>query len=144
MAMEVVRGQSWDRPHLAPGPLDRVFFEAAARGELLYQRCPGCGHRQFYPRALCTRCGGDTAWATASGRGVVHTFTIVRQNGQPPFKDKLPYAVAMVELEEGVRMMGNLTGCPVGGVRIGMRVEAYAIECEKGMAVPFWRPAPSP
>jgi uncharacterized OB-fold protein len=143
MAMEVVYGRSWDRPQLAPGPLDRVFFEAAARGELLYQRCPGCGHGQFHPRALCTRCGGDTAWAAASGRGVVHTFTIVRQNGQPPFKDQLPYAVAMIELEEGVRMMGNLTGCSVETVRIGMPVEAYAVACEEGMAVPFWRPAPS-
>jgi len=138
--MEVVRGRSWDRAQLAPGTLDRVFFEAAKRGELLYQRCPSCGHRQFYPRALCTACGGEPAWATAAGRGVVHTFTIVRQNGQPPFKDELPYAVAMIELEEGVRMMGNVTGCPVESVRIGMPVEAYAVECDESMAVPFWRP----
>ena len=143
MAMEVVRGGRWDRPQLAPGALDRVFFEAAARGELLYQCCPACGHRQFYPRALCTACGGDSAWATASGRGVVHTFTIVRQNGQPPFQAELPYAVAMIELDEGVRMMGTLTGCPLEAVRIGMPVEAYAVECEAGMAVPFWRPAPA-
>jgi uncharacterized OB-fold protein len=141
MAMEVVSGRAWDRAGLAPSALDRTFFEAAARGELLYQRCPGCDHRQFYPRLLCSACGGDTAWATASGRGVVHTFTIVRQNGMPPFKDELPYAVAMVELEEGVRMLGNVTGCPVESVQIGMRVEAYAVECGDGLAVPFWRPA---
>ena len=140
MAMEVVRGRTWERPELAPGALDRAFFEAAARGELLYQRCAACDHRQFYPRLLCTACGGDIDWATASGRGVVHTFTIVRQHGQPPFKGELPYAVAMVELEEGVRMLGTVTGCPVERVRIGMPVEAYAIECGDGMAVPFWRP----
>jgi len=139
--MEVVRGGRWDRAELGPGALDRVFFEAAARGELLYQRCAACGHRQFYPRQLCVACGGDPAWATASGRGVVHTFTIVRQHGQAPFKDQLPYAVAMVELEEGVRMMGNVTGCPVERVRIGMPVEAYAVECGAGLAVPFWRPS---
>ena len=141
MAMEVVRGRTWERPQLAPGALDRVFFEAAARGDLLYQRCPACDHRQFYPRLLCIACGGDTSWATASGRGVVHTFTIVRQHGQAPFKGELPYAVAMVELEEGVRMMGTVTGCPVESVRIGMPVESYAVECGDGMAVPFWRPA---
>jgi len=139
--MEVVRGGTWARAALAPGALDRVFFEAAARGELLYQRCPACGHRQFYPRLLCTACGGDAGWATASGRGVVHTFTIVRQNAQPPFQAALPYAVAMIELDEGVRMMGNVTGCPVEHVRIGMRVEAYAVECGDRLAVPFWRPA---
>ena len=99
--MEVVRGRTWERPQLAPGALDRVFFEAAARGELLYQRCPACDHRQ----------------------------------------GELPYAVAMVELEEGVRMMGTVTGCPVESVRIGMPVESYAVECGDGMAVPFWRPA---
>jgi len=140
MAMEVVRGREWKRVQIAPGALDRAFFEAAARGELLYQRCPACGHGQFYPRLLCTACGADTAWVKASGRGVVHTFTIVRQNGQAPFKDELPYAVAMVELDEGVRMMGNVTGCPVESVRVGMAVEAYAVECGDGLAVPFWRP----
>jgi len=139
--MEVVRGQKWERAKLAPAALDRHFFESAARGALLFQRCPACGHKQFYPRLLCTACGGEPVWETASGRGVVHTFTIVRQNAQPPFKNELPYAVAMVELEEGVRMMGNVTGCPVEQVKIGLRVEAYAVESEPGLAVTFWRPA---
>ena len=137
-----MRGQKWDRPQLGPSDLDREFFEAAAQGSLLVQRCNACGHRQFYPRQLCTACAGEVAWETASGRGLVHTFTIVRQNGMPPFKDLLPYAVAMIELDEGVRMMGNVTGCPVEQVKIGLRVEAYAVECEPGLAVPFWRPAP--
>lgn len=137
--MEVVRGQTWERAKLAPGDLDRAFFEAAARGELLYQRCPRCDHRQFYPRLLCIACGGEVGWAQASGRGVVHTFTIVRQNGQKPFKHELPYAVAIVELAEGVRMLGTVTGVPVERVRIGLPVEAYAVECGDGLAVPFWR-----
>jgi uncharacterized OB-fold protein len=139
--MEVIRGQEWDRSGLAPAALDREFFVAAARGELLYQRCPACGHRQFYPRLLCTACAGTPEWAQASGRGTVHTFTIIRQNGAKPFKDLLPYAVAMIELEEGVRMMGNVTGVPVEQVKIGLRVEAYAVECGDGMAVPFGRAA---
>ena len=86
-------------------------------------------------------CGGGVDWATASGRGVVHTFTVVRQTGEAPFRDQLPYVVAVIELDEGVRMMGNVTGCPVEGVRIGLPVEAYAVECGDGLAVPFWRPA---
>jgi hypothetical protein len=138
--MEVVRGQKWERAGLAPSALDRHFFESAAQGALVVQRCSACGHRQFYPRLLCTACGGEPAWETTSGRGTVHTFTIVRQNAMPPFKDLLPYAVAMVELDEGVRMMGNITGCPVEEVKIGLRVEAYAIDCGDGLAVPFWRP----
>jgi uncharacterized OB-fold protein len=141
--MEVIRGEKWDRAQLAPGELDRQFFAAAARGELWIQRCEACGHRQFYPRQLCTACGGAVGWEAASGRGTVHTFTIVRQNAAPPFKGLLPYAVAMVELDEGVRMMGNVTGIPALQVKIGLRVEAYAVECGDGLAVPFWRAATS-
>jgi uncharacterized OB-fold protein len=137
--MEVVRGQEWTRPKPAPDAFERPFFEAAARGELLYQRCPACGPVQFYPRAVCTACGADPEWAQASGRGEVHTYTIVRQNGMPPFADELPYVVAIVELPEGVRMMGNLTGCAVEEVGVGTKVEAYAVEFEPGLALPFWR-----
>lgn len=138
--MEVVRGAEWQRPLPAPDRTQRPFYEAAARGELRYQRCPACDHAQFYPRAACTACGGDPEWAIASGRGTVHTFTVVRQNFMAPFADELPYVVAMVELEEGVRMMTNVTDCAPEEVRIGLVVEAYAVECEDGLAVPFWRP----
>ena len=138
--MEVIRGEKWKRAIPSPDALERPFFEAAARGELLYQRCPKCGHVQFYPRAVCTACGADPEWARASGRGTVHTYTVVRQNGMPPFKDELPYVVAMVELPEGVRMMGNVTGCPADEVGVGTQLEAYAVEFEPGLALPFWRP----
>jgi len=138
--MEVIRGTEWERSIPDPDRSQRRFFEAAARGELVYQRCPACDHAQFYPRAVCTACGADPEWATASGRGSVHTFTIVRQNFMKPFADELPYVVAMIELEEGVRMMTNVTGCAPEDVHIGLAVEAYAVECEEGIAVPFWRP----
>jgi hypothetical protein len=139
--VEVIRAQEWTRPKPEPDAFERPFFEAAARGELLYQRCPKCRHAQFYPRAVCTSCGADPEWATASGRGAVHTYTVVRQNGMPPFKDELPYVVAMVELPEGVRMMGNVTGCDADEVSVGAKLEAYAVEFAPGLALPFWRPA---
>ena len=65
----------------------------------------------------------------------------MRQNYAKGFKDELPYAVAMVELEEGVKMLGRLTDCAVEDVRVGMKLEAYALEVEEGFALPFWRPA---
>ena len=138
--MEVIRGQEWTRPRPTPDAFERPFFEAAARGELLYQRSPKCGHAQFYPRAVCTACGADPEWATASGRGAIHTYTVVRQNAMPPFAGELPYVVAMVELPEGVRMMGNVTGVAVDEVGVGQALEAYAVEFEPGLALPFWRP----
>ncbi len=138
--MEVLRGREWAKPLPDADPVSAPFWKAAAEGRLLFQQCPACGHRQFYPRALCTACGADPEWAEASGRGEVHTFTIVRQYGGAPFRDELPYVVAVVELEEGVRMLGNVTGCPVDEVRVGMPVEAYAVAAAEDVGVPYWRP----
>jgi uncharacterized OB-fold protein len=132
---------SWERPLPAPDPVSQRFWAAAAEGELLVQQCPACGHRQFYPRALCTRCAAEPEWLRASGRGTVHTFTVVRQNGARPFRDELPYVVAMVELDEGVRMMGNVVDCDPGDVHIGMEVEVTFVPADEGIGVPFWRPA---
>ena len=70
----------------------------------------------------------------------VHTFTVARQNWAEPFRELAPYVVAIVELDEGPRMMTNITGCAPDDVRIGMRVEAYTIAVDGGLGVPFWRP----
>jgi uncharacterized OB-fold protein len=138
--MEVKSDTPYERPEPDPDGTARPFWEAAGRGELLIQRCPSCGHRQFYPRPACTACGADPEWEQASGRGTVHTFAVIRQFGGKPFRDELPYVVAMIELDEGVRMMGNVTDCAVDEVEIGMAVEAYAVKTEEGLGVPLWRP----
>ena len=117
------------------------FWAAAADGKVLIQECPKCGHRQFYPRAMCTACAATPEWREALGKGTVHTFTVIRQNWANPFKDELPYVVAMIELDEGVKMMTNLTDCDVDDVHIGMAVEAYAEKVEDGLGVLFWRPS---
>jgi uncharacterized protein len=142
--MEVV--SDWDNPAFAGRPVPEPngvaaeYFAAIERGELRYQECPACGARQFYPRALCAGCGAEPRWAVSCGRGLIHTFTVVRQNLSPPFSSLVPYVLAIVELEEGPRMMGNVTGCAVDDVRIGMAVEAYAVRVRDGLGVPFWRP----
>ena len=141
MTLEVRSTGEWKKPIPARDPVSRTFWEAAAEGRLLVQHCPSCGARQFYPRALCTTCGGDPEWEEVSGRGTVHTFTVIRQQGARPFRDELPYVVAMIALAEGPRMMGNVTGCPVEEVTVGMAVQAYIASAEPGTGVPFWEPA---
>jgi len=137
----------WTDPAFAGRPIPKPdaegaeFFAGIDRGVLLYQECPACGHRQLYPRAICTGCGGEPSWAEGSGRGTVHTFTIVRQSLTPPFASLVPYVIAVVELDEGPHLMANLTDCDPEAVRIGMAVEAYGVRVEEGLAVPFWRPA---
>jgi uncharacterized OB-fold protein len=92
---------------------------------------------------MCTACAAEPAWIEASGRGTVHTFTVIRQNWGEPFKSLLPYVVAMVDLDEGVRMMANVTDCAPDDVRVGMAVEAYTVKVEDGLGIPFFRPVTS-
>ena len=116
------------------------YWSGAADGKVLYQECPACGHRQFYPRAMCTQCAATPEWRESAGRGTVHTYTVIRQNHAKPFREDLPYVVAMVELDEGPRMMSNVTDCEIDDVHIGMAVEAYTVKVEDGLGIVFWRP----
>ena len=118
----------------------KPFWDATARGELLIQECTACQRRQFYPRAVCTHCGGEPAWLTASGYGALYTFSVVRQNLVAPFKEMLPYVLAMVDLDEGVRMMTNITDCDLDDVVIGLPLEVHMVEAKTGLWVPYWRP----
>ena len=130
------------RPLPLPDADTAPFWEAAHEGRLLIQRCESCDAVQFYPRALCTSCGtGPPAWLEASGRGTVHTFTVVRQNLMPPFKDLAPYVLAIIDLEEGVRMMGNVLECDPAEVHIGMAVEVFFEPATDELSLPMWRPA---
>ena len=138
---DVVTTEAGPSPCRNPTTSVAEYWAAAARGELLVQECPRCGHRQFYPRALCTGCGGDPVWLTASGRGTVHTFTSSASTGCRPFRDELPYVVAMVELDEGPLMMGNVTDCQVDDVHVGMPVEVHFVKVDDEVGVAFWRPS---
>ena len=131
------------RPLPAVDAVSAPFWDGARAGVLRLQRCTTCGAAQWYPRAICVQDGGDVEWFDAAGTGVVHTFTIIRQNHARPFQDQLPYVVAMVELPEGVRMMSGITHCPPDDVHIGMPVTVwFALSgSDDDLRLPFWRPA---
>jgi uncharacterized OB-fold protein len=95
------------------------FWEAAAREELVIQRCRACGSFQFYPRPLCLKCQSmDLTWQLASGRGRVYSLTTVRLQVDPALP--VPYDVAIVELDEGPRLLTHLID---GAAAIGDAVE---------------------
>jgi uncharacterized protein len=102
----------------------RPFWEATKRSELLIQHCPQCSTYQFYPRIVCSNCLSDVEWVVSRGRGTVYSFSVVHKAFNPEFKDKVPYVVALVSLDEGPRMMTNLVGIANEDVKIGMPVEA--------------------
>ena len=121
----------------------RGFWEALARHELYFQRCRDCGTKRLYPRAVCTHClSSAVEWVRASGRGTVYTFTVTHQNQSPGFREELPYVLAVVELEEGVRLMTNVVGCAPDTVRIGMPVEVVFDDVTPGVTLPKFRPRP--
>jgi len=130
MSAAPASGADWSEtpPHLLPRPTpdDEPFWAAAGRGELRIQRCSACGLHQHYPRMCCSHCGEDALeWVTASGRGTVHSYTVIRQNGMPPFCDRVPFVVALVDLDEaGARMLAAMPDVAPGDARIGMRVRA--------------------
>ncbi len=138
---EVKTVEEWSKPLPKPDFVNGEYWQAAADGRLLVQECPACGHRQWYPRALCTACGADPDWLECSGRGTVHTFTVIRQFGMKPFRDALPYVIAMIDLEEGPRVFGDVTDCDVDEVTIGMPVEVWFTKAADDVGVASWRPA---
>jgi|SRR5581483_4194716 len=105
------------------------FLDAAREGKLLIQRCADCEKYQFYPRQVCVHCGSSSVeWAEASGRGTVHTYTVIHQNGMPGWRDELPYVAAIIDLEEGARMTSNVVDIEPADVQIGMPVEVTFVD----------------
>lgn len=130
--------------HPRPGVNEdsRAYWEAAGRNELVFQRCADCGVLRHPPRAICPDClSGGIEWLRSSGRGTVHTYTITNQNHARGFRDAVPYVLAYVELEEGVRLLTNVVGCTPDEVEIGMPVQAEFADPEALIAIPRFRPA---
>ncbi|HEX3591189.1 MAG TPA: Zn-ribbon domain-containing OB-fold protein [Pseudonocardiaceae bacterium] len=95
-----------------PTPETQPYWDGAARGELRIQRCVSCERPFFYPRTSCPFCGsGEIEWFTTSGRATLYSYTITHR-AAPGFEDDAPYAIAVVQLAEGPRMMANIVGVP--------------------------------
>jgi uncharacterized OB-fold protein len=126
-----------------PDPIvsrDSAFFwEGALRGELLAQACATCGELRHPPRPMCPRCHGvERREVRLSGRGVVYSWIVPRHPAPVGFAE--PPVVALVELEEGIRIVSNVVGAAPGEVRQGLPVEVDFEPTRGGQAVPVFRP----
>ena len=118
------------------------YFSAAAEGRLVFQKCDHCGAVQFPPRHHCTTCWeADLTWAESTGKGKVETFTIVRRAPLPAFRDKVPYVVASIIVEEGPRMISNIIGDDALDVQIGDAVSVDFAPGAEGDTLPVFRRA---
>jgi uncharacterized protein len=127
------------RPRPAVNEDTEFFWEGARRGELLIQRCTACQTLRHPPRTMCGACG-SFEWDTvrSTGRGELYSFAIHHHPPVPGFA--VPYIVALVELEEGTRLLANMTGIDPADVRIGMPVETDFLTIDDTYAVPYFRP----
>lgn len=121
---------------------NRPWWEAVQRHELYVQKCRDCGDLRFHPRALCTSCmSSRTEWVRCKGTGKIYTFTVTWQNQAGGFREALPYVMAWVEVDEGLKMLTNIVDCPPEQVRIGMPVEAVFDEVTPEVTLVKFRPA---
>jgi uncharacterized protein len=127
-------------PHLDEE--SRPFWEALQRHELYIQKCRDCGDLRYHPRALCTNClSSRTEWVRCKGAGKIYTFTVTNQNQAAGFRDSLPYVMAWVDLDEGLKMLTNIVDCPPQEVKIGMPVEAVFEDVTPEVTLVKFRPA---
>jgi len=134
-------------PHpldLAPDDLDRPFWEGCRRHEFLLQRSSITG-RYHWPAVCDPEAGRDgMEWVRASGRGTVHTYSIIHQVFRPELAERVPYNVVVIELDEGPFFHSNLVDCSNDEIQIGMAVEVVFEDVSDEVTLPRFRPASRP
>lgn len=116
----------------------RVYWDGAKARKLLIQRCKDCGEYQHYPKQFCVACGKDETLelVEARGRGKIYSFTIIHRS---PYDDiEAPYVVAIVTLDEGVRMLSNIVNCDPATVECEQTVQVAYHELRDGVVLPVF------
>ncbi len=118
---------------------NRFFWEGLQAGELLIQRCSDCKTLRHPPGPMCSQCH-SLQWETqqAAGTGEVYSFTVLHQPAIPPFE--YPNPVVLIALDEGTRLVTQLSGVAPADISIGMRVELEITEVEAGLSLPLFKP----
>lgn len=130
-----------DRTYTKPLPAQdagsRRYWQAAREHRLEIPRCLDCERHHFYPRELCPHCSSPRLeWSEVSGRGTIYSFTVARRPAGPAFRDEVPYVVALVELEEGPRMLSNVVGADPDSVAIGQPVRVVFEDVTEEVTLP--------
>ena len=117
------------------------FWAAVQERRLIMPTCNACAAVTFPPTVACPQCSSrDFTWTEMSGRGKVYSFTVYHRVYHPAFKDKVPYVVAVVELDEGPRIISNVVGIAVGDVTCEMPVAVMYEEARDGYLIPKFTP----
>ena len=121
--------------------VDKPFWDGCREGRFLLHTCSICG-KAYWPASRCLD-HGDRAmtWIASKGAGTLYTYTVLHKAYTPAMKDKVPYVVGVIQLDEGPFFHSNVIGCAIEAVRIGMRLKARMVPHESGLTVPIFHPA---
>ena len=120
---------------------NKPFWEACKKHELRLQKCTSCGTIRFPITPICANCMSmDYEWAKMSGRGKVYSYSIIRRASHPAFAGEIPYDVAIIQLEEGPRMISSVVGIDSREVRIDMPVEVVFEDMSDEISLPKFKP----
>jgi uncharacterized protein len=140
MSDELLRPQAQGIPVPVPGPHSGPYWDGCREGELRFQRCEVCGTIPARPSDLCPRCHTRTLrWQAGNGNGSLYSWTVVWRPQRPAFA--VPYAPAIIELDEGYRWMSAMVGCAPGDLRADMRVGVEFHPVSDTITLPYFHPA---
>ena len=130
------------KPVPAPDHLTRPFWAACKNRELRIQRCLNCASVRFPPGPACLQCRSvEAEWLLSKGRGKVYSWIVVRHPIPAEIYAKdVPYVVALIDLDEGIRMPSNIIGCDPESVTAGMPVEVIFEDVSDTITLPHFRP----
>jgi len=133
---------TYEKPLPFPGVETQPFWDYCKKHELRMQKCSQCGFIRYPPSNVCPNCHSleEAEWAKLSGRGKVYSFVIFHYTYDKAFANEIPYAVASIELEEGPRMMSNITGINLEEIKVDMPVEVYFEDITDEFALPKFKP----
>ena len=132
---------SYTKPLPEICPETEEFWRATKRHELFLQRCNACGEVIHFPRVMCYRClSEDLGWMKSSGLGTLYSFTIIRQPAYASFEPDVPYVYAIVDLDDGARMISNVVHIDPESVRIGMRLCVTFEAATADITIPKFEP----
>ena len=122
-----------------PSTVSTPFWAATEKHQLVMQRCQSCHRLVWYPRSVCPHCGGfSLRWEQLSGQGVVYAVSVHHRPAHPAFADRVPYAVVLVDLDEGIRMMSNVFGRQP---QVGDAVSVAWLRLDDGRNLPTFEPS---
>lgn len=139
---EMTDTAKYKKPVPLPDEASRPFFDGAKEHRLMLQRCATCGTWHWPVISRCPVClSTEVSWEQASGKGTLYTFALMHQILHPGFASEVPYNVAEIDLEEGVRITSTVVGCSNDEMRIGMPLEVTFEAITDEVSLPKFQPA---